>query len=343
MGKHQNKMLLLTIGNEDHASSRVRALQYTPLIKSELNFKVKWIPRVSTKSNSLFKKRVLNPLLKRIYTINRFIHVLFGSYDVIFIQKIFISGWIMRILARRATKIIFDFDDAIYLPDEEYSRNRIRTSAMIENADKVIVSTDFLVPFCEKHNIFPTVINSGVDAKRIVPIQKSESGIRIGWIGSAWTTDFLKIIQKPLAQLSNEFDIELYVVGAKPGFVMDGVNLRKSAWSLNQEAEQLASMNIGIMPLPESSYAEGKGGYKLLMYMSAGLPVIASPVGINKTIVEHGKNGFLASTEEDWYLALKTLVDDKNKRMQMGAINRQILIEKYSLEFCFTLLKDCIR
>jgi glycosyltransferase involved in cell wall biosynthesis len=103
-------------------------------------------------------------------------------------------------------------------------------------------------------------------------------------------------------------------------------------WSEGTEAEYLQSMDLGIMPLPKTHWAKGKCGYKLIQYMASRLPVIASPVGVNEEIVEHGVNGFLADSEEAWIRAVEHLVEDPALRHRMGVSGRRKVEEDFSLQ-----------
>jgi glycosyltransferase involved in cell wall biosynthesis len=103
-------------------------------------------------------------------------------------------------------------------------------------------------------------------------------------------------------------------------------------WSEETEAASIQAMDIGIMPLTDTPWARGKCGYKLIQYMACGLPVIASPVGVNTEIVEHGVNGFLATTDADWREALVMLLRDPDLRNRMGAAGRRKVEEQYSLQ-----------
>jgi hypothetical protein len=98
------------------------------------------------------------------------------------------------------------------------------------------------------------------------------------------------------------------------------------------EVSAIQSMDIGVMPLTDTPWARGKCGYKLIQYMACGLPVIASPVGVNKDIVEHGVNGFLAETDKEWCSAIETLLSDSELRRRMGAAGRKKVEESYSLQ-----------
>ena len=96
--------------------------------------------------------------------------------------------------------------------------------------------------------------------------------------------------------------------------------------------DAIQTMDIGVMPLPDTAWARGKCGYKLIQYMACGLPVVASPVGVNKEIVEHGVNGFIAESDEEWRSAIETLLSDADLRRRMGAAGRKKVEDSYSLQ-----------
>ena len=103
-------------------------------------------------------------------------------------------------------------------------------------------------------------------------------------------------------------------------------------WTEETEVSLIQSMDIGVMPLHNTDWARGKCGYKLIQYMACGLPVVASPVGVNKDIVEHGVNGLLAETDAEWRSAIKTLLADAELRRRMGAAGCRKVEEYYSLQ-----------
>jgi len=103
-------------------------------------------------------------------------------------------------------------------------------------------------------------------------------------------------------------------------------------WTEDTEVSLIQNMDIGVMPLPETPWTRGKCGYKLIQYMACGLPVVASPVGVNCEIVEHGVNGFLAETNEEWRSAVETLLSDADLRRRMGAAGRKKVEDSYSLQ-----------
>jgi glycosyltransferase involved in cell wall biosynthesis len=122
------------------------------------------------------------------------------------------------------------------------------------------------------------------------------------------------------------------------GLPMDSV-----PWSEQTEAQDIARLDVGIMPLVDAPFERGKCGYKLIQYMACGLPVVASPVGVNRQIVEHGVNGFLAETPEQWATALRTLCADPALRARMGAAGRRKVEQHYSLQVTAPRLVQILR
>jgi glycosyltransferase involved in cell wall biosynthesis len=341
--KYKLRLLMLTFGDWDHASSRERAVKYQPLLEANGRCKIYWIPRVSPRPKNLMNK-IFFPVAKRFLAIKRTAFLIFGHWDVIFIQRLFLARWMLRVLKKRRVPIIYDFDDAIYLDRPGQLRNQMQTIAMINSAAQVIVSSLELVPFCREHSFDPVVIPTPVDPDRIQPrqIDHGEDVFTIGWIGSPWTTPYLHGIASALKKVAHLRKIKLLIVGADPEFKLDGIPVIYESWSYGREPELLQKMSVGIMPLPDDEWARGKGGYKLLLYMSAGLSVVASPVGVNNEIVAHGESGFLAVTQEDWIKYLLQLCDDPDLRQQMGRAGREIVMKRFSRAVCFEKLQRCL-
>lgn len=341
MGKTK-RILMLTNGNADNASSRIRAIQYIPYFHAN-GYKVTLIPRVPEKSSRIFWRFFFFPLLKRWFYLKRVLFVRIFSWDLVFVQRTFLSESLLKSMRRRKIPMLFDFDDAIYL-NKQKPENGNKTALMIRYAEKVVVSTPFLEEFCKLNHQSPVVIPSPVETERIKPSEKSlDKIVTIGWIGSMWTSDFLKIVEKPLLQLTQKNSFRFLTIGTKPGFAIEGINHESREWSFHLENEQIGEMDIGIMPLPDTEWSRSKGGYKLLQYMSGGIPCVASPVGINRTIIKSGINGFLASTEEEWVDSLEKLITNADLRAEMGRQGRTDAVEHYSREVCFNKLLNVIR
>jgi glycosyltransferase involved in cell wall biosynthesis len=167
--------------------------------------------------------------------------------------------------------------------------------------------------------------------------------LTIGWIGSVWTTGFLEIVENALKRLAKTYSFIFLTIGAKSDYRIEGIVHESKKWSFDKENDQIAEMDIGIMPLPDTEYTRSKGGYKLFQYMSGGIPCVASPVGINSKIIKPGVNGYLASTENEWYGQLEKLINDPTLRNELGNNGRKDAIELYSREVCFEKLMILIQ
>ena len=339
--KSRKRMLMLTDGNIDNASSRIRAIQYIPYLQQN-HIQVSLIPRIPEKSSKLIWRYCFFPLLKRWYYFRRKGAIRFQQWDIAFIQRTFIDESELNRLNRKNVRIIYDFDDAIYINPRKPS-NREKTATMIKYADEVIVSTEFLNDFCVENHRNPFIIPTPIETDRIKPTIKSRDNIpTIGWIGSVWTTGFLTIVENPLKRLAETHSFRFLTVGAKPDYHIEGIDHISKPWSFNEENESIGEMDIGIMPLPGTDFARSKGGYKLIQYMSGGIPCIASPVGINRSMIRNGVNGFLASCEEEWFEQLEKLINNPALRSELGNNGRKDAIELYSREVCFEKLMKVI-
>lgn len=154
---------------------------------------------------------------------------------------------------------------------------------------------------------------------------------RIVWIGSPSTARYLQLLREPLQALAQDQPFILRVIGG--GAVdLPGVQVETVAWSEATEEADVGACDVGVMPLLDSPWEQGKCGYKLIQYMACGLPVVASGVGVNPEIVEQGDNGFLADTPAEWLDALRELLADASRRDVMGAAGRRRVEQLYCLQ-----------
>ena len=338
---NNKRMLMLTDGDIDHASARIRALQYIPYFL-DYGFRVSYIPRVSSRPSNLFARYFIFPVMKRWFTLKMFLFILLKHWDVVYIQRIFINSFLIKYLNNRSVHLVYDFDDAIYI-NPGRPTDEMKTRLMVSKANQVVISTDFLVPFCNSCGKTPAIIPSPIETDRLKPSKKPNSRIpTIGWIGSPWTSVFLTVVEKPLQKLAANHPFRFLTIGAAPEYRIDGVDHVARPWVFENENDDLGQMDIGIMPLPDTGFARMKGGYKLLQYFSAGIPCVASPVGINQTIVKQGENGFLAKNDEEWFEILEKLLLDVQLRSTLGKNGRKEAIESYSRDVCFQKLLSVV-
>lgn len=278
----------------------------------------------------------------------RFIKVLFSSrqYDYIFIHREAaplgppVFEWLLaKVLGK---KIIFDFDDAIWIPNVSESNKIARyvkcfwkIKRIVQWSYKVSAGNCFLANWASAYQLRDRVVVNPtcVDMEQKFSYIKEQDTKRlvIGWTGSHSTVKYLDILFPVLLELEKDWNFEFIVIcDRKPSFELE--SLRFVKWKEDTEIEDLLRMNIGVMPLIEDQWSEGKCGFKLIQYLSLGIPAVASPVGVNKTIMEQGVNGFLCSSAEDWKRALEKLMMDKELRSKMGAEGRKKMLSSYSTQ-----------
>jgi glycosyltransferase involved in cell wall biosynthesis len=245
--------------------------------------------------------------------------------------------WFIAKVLRK--KIIYDFDDAIWLPNTSVQN---RWAARLKWHDKVrwickwaykvSCGNAYLADYARQYNPNVRVLPTVVDTEGThYPRQKAPStSVTIGWTGSHSTLPYLQPLIPILQQLEREFDMEFIVIAnQQPEFALSG--LRYVPWNKETEIEDLAQIDIGLMPLPDDQWAKGKCGFKAIQYQAIGIPAVASRVGVNADIILDGESGFLADTPEEWLGALRTLIGNKALRQEMGGKGRQHIQANYSV------------
>lgn len=252
----------------------------------------------------------------------------------------FIEWIIAKVLKK---KIVYDFDDAIWLTDKttesplvKLIRWRSKVAKICKWSYKVSCGNDYLASFARKFNhhviVNPTTIDTeNLHTPDFSEIDKISKEITIGWTGSTSTLKYLNQIESALRTVQQKFKHVSFIVIADREPVLNIPVTKFTPWNKESEVQDLLKINIGIMPLPDDDWAKGKCGFKALQYLALGIPCIASPVGVNTRIIEHNKNGFLASTEADWIEYLSCLITNDTLRKQMGHAGRKKIIENYSV------------
>lgn len=240
-------------------------------------------------------------------------------------------------------KYIYDFDDAIWLPNFSDSNAKFqwikcywKVPSCIKWAHQVSVGNEYLAEYAKKYNpnvvVIPTTIDMENHHNRTIDYTAEK--IVIGWTGTLTTMNYIKDILPALQQLEDEFDFDFLVISNKqPDFQLKSLVYKE--WNKETEIEDLSKMNIGVMPLRDDQWSKGKCGFKALQYMSLGIPCVISPVGVNTEIVQNEVNGFLASDENEFYLALKQLISDKELRMKIGLKGQATIRNRYSTSVNF--------
>ena len=243
-----------------------------------------------------------------------------------------------RMLARCPIPLIYDFDDAVFLPDVSEANRRFwwlkspqKTATICRLSDQVIVGNDYLKRYALQFTSKVCVIPTTIDTECYRP--KASMEIRgtpiIGWSGSLTTSKHLRVIEPALQALRRSTPFRLKILG-DPQMRMRGLEIESREWVRQTEVEDLQSFDVGVMPLPDDAWARGKCGLKLLQYMALGIPAIASPVGVNAEIIQDGTNGFLATTPEEWVEKLGILLSQEAVRRRFAEAARQTVEERFA-------------
>ena len=269
------------------------------------------------------------------------------SFDFIFIHREaapagppVIEWWLAKVLKKN---VIYDFDDAIWLTDktdesriEKYLRCRGKVKWICRWSYRVSCGNKYLASYARQYTRTATIMPTTIDTVHMhttEPSSKMEKKIiTIGWTGSHSTLKYLQDIVPVLKSLELKYPhVETLVIADKnPELPLERFNFR--AWNKKSEIRDLAQVDIGIMPLPADDWTKGKCGFKALQYMTLEIPAVVSPIGVNSELIEHGKEGYLCNTLEDWFLHIEKLVLNGELRKRMGKQGRQKVIEYYSVE-----------
>jgi glycosyltransferase involved in cell wall biosynthesis len=259
----------------------------------------------------------------------------------ILVQRRLLSGWERCSLRRAARRLLFDFDDAVFLRDSYaaeglHDRRRLRRFAgMVGCADAVIAGNAFLAEHAARwasgHRVH--VIPTCVDPPRypLAEPARKGSGVELVWVGSSSTLQGLHAISPLLNEIGRSLSgLRLKLICDRFLQLRD-LPILPSRWTESCEAEEIARADIGISWLPDDLWSRGKCGLKVLQYMAAGLPVIANPVGVQVEMVRHGETGFLARTPAQWIEVVHQLAHDPALRHRLGRAGRRWVEAHYSV------------
>ena len=274
-----------------------------------------------------------------------------GDYHAAFVFReaaLLGNAWPERLVARRLP-LVLDFDDAIYLPNVSEANSwvlALKSTQKLANicrvARHVTAGNETLASYAASFSPHVTVIPSTIDTDAYrVPARAENPRPIVGWTGSTTTVAHLLAIEPALRALRGLVDYELRVIGAVAD--LPGLDVRSRPWRAETEVGDLAPVDVGLMPLPDDEWSRGKCGMKALQYMGLGIPPVVSPVGVNRTIVEDGANGFHAGTTGEWVDRIARLLRDPALRARIGAAARRTVEERYSARVEAPLLAAFLR
>jgi glycosyltransferase involved in cell wall biosynthesis len=271
-----------------------------------------------------------------------------SQFDIVFIyREMFPLGpaVVERLLAMRGRPaVVFDFDDAIFLPSVSDAnrliaalKNPRKVGSIIRHSDHVITGNEYLATYARRFNDNVTTIPTCVDTHRFAPPQnavphRAAALPVVGWIGSPTTASYIRALAPVLQRVNERHPFELRVSGAGRPMVVPGLTIENPAWSLDREVELFNTCDVGVYPLSDDEWSKGKCGFKAIQFMACGVPVVAEAVGVNREIVQDGVNGFLAATPDEWVEKLGRLLPDPELRRRFAIAGRRTVEARYSLD-----------
>lgn len=350
------KLVFFTRHEQLGASSRYRSLQYFDFLRA----KGHQVSQYHFFSDTYLRSRysggrpVVEVLRCYVFRLRAALMAAKDSDAVIIEKELFpyLPAFSERLLLRRNATLIYDYDDAIW---HAYERRRFgpfgalfagKIRKVVAGADHVVVGSHYLEAQIQAWggkavSLIPTTVPaSRYHGQGFATKKKAD----IVWIGSMSTGAHVQRIFPVLERLHRERGSKTRLIGFPrkliEGAVPDFVEI--VPWSAETELEMMASARVGIMPLPDEQFERGKCGFKLVQYMGVGLPIVASPVGENRHIVQNGTTGYLADSNDQWYERLSALLDDPELANRMARSGHERYNAMYSTEIAAQHLNDVI-
>lgn len=351
------KVLLLSKYPRMGASSRLRSLQYLPPLAAK---------GINVSVSALFDDKYLSELYSNgqrskrrsiiLYWKRLFVLLKAFQYDVLWIEyEIFpyLPAFAERLLRLLRVPYVVDYDDAVFHNYDRSGNLLVSTllgnkiDVVMQNACCVITGNEYLasrarMAGASRIELIPTV----VDSERYQGAKHSRKKTPIiGWIGSPSTERYVVEIRDALKKVCDATGARLVLVGATESVrkQLPGIPVDVMRWTEESESYHVSKMDVGIMPLENGPWEKGKCGYKLIQYMACGVPVVASPVGVNIDIVNDNGCGELAESMSEWAEYLIGILSSKPLRTKLGIAGRKAVEQKYSLQVQAPVLADVLR
>jgi glycosyltransferase involved in cell wall biosynthesis len=268
-----------------------------------------------------------------------------GKFDFIFLQREFtpLGPPFFELLITRIykLKIIYDFDDAIWITQKSIPTNIFskfkcewKIKYLCKWAHKISCGNNYLGEFAKTYNRNVIVMPTCVDTTNTHNIGKSNYGSDfpiVGWTGSHSTLPYLDLILPTIKRLQSDYKFGFIIICDRDP-LPDIKNYQFIKWNSTTEISDLLKIDIGVMPLTKDEWSKGKCGLKIIQYFALGIPAIASSIGVNSEIIDNEINGFLCTTEAEWEKAFISLLTSSSLREKMGKSGREKVEQFYSIK-----------
>ena len=339
-------------------TQRFRFEHYLPfLYERKLKYSyVTFVTEKDSKTLLLHGKNIQKLIIILIGIIKRlFLFLTIFKYDFVYIHREIIPigppifEWFLAKVLKK--KIIYDFDDAIWLSISSEANPKIakikctwKVSKICSYSHIVTVGNEYLgvyaKQFCNDVRVIPTVVDTEFYHNKVK--NQNEKPLTIGWTGSFTTLKYLNSVIPVIEKLKQRYEFDFLIIANKdPKFTTIDYNYLE--WDSDSEIKDLLKMNIGIMPLLDTAIELGKCGFKAIQYMSLGIPAVVSPIGANVKIVIDNENGFLATDFDEWYEKLEILLSSLELRNALGDSARNYIINNYSITSTKSMFLDLFK
>ncbi len=320
----------IVVGDLSGPSARHRALCYRPLLETQnVEMAVAEVP-----GGWFARRRFFNSL---------------AESDLVLLQRRLLKPGDMARLRRFSARLVFDYDDALpyHVSARGAERSRMRTrrfEAAVRAADLVIAGSESLAdlarPLSGNVRVIPTAIDT-----QLIPERSEEqdaSRVMLGWIGSAATLPYLEELAPALETIAEREPSACLRIVADATPEIPGMDVELRPWSEETEAADLSTFDIGLAPLTDDAWARGKCGFRLLQYMAAGVPAVASPVGAQATILVDGETGRFAKSPEEWAERVIELIRDRDAARTFGRAARMRAERAFSRRAWGPVFRDAL-
>lgn len=344
------RLLILTPNPVESASTRYRIAQYLPFL-ANAGITGTIAPFISTELFQEIYRPGLTPrkIAQLLDAVRQRFQLLLtaGQYEAVFISREIMTlgppllEWLFARVVR--LPLIFDFDDATWVSYSSPTYGNLvrlikppaKTSQIIRFSSAVIAGNRHLAAYASQYNPQVTIIPTVVDPTLFNP-QPRHAAPRnlpvVGWIGSHSTAQYLRLITNALASVGKRHPFIFRVIGAGREISLEGVRVENRSWQMETEFADFCDLDIGVYPIIADEWSAGKCAFKAIQYQAAGVACLASAVGMNREVIDSGRNGILVEDDEGWMAALEHLLTQPEIRRKMGDAGRESVIRHYSLQ-----------
>lgn len=213
---------------------------------------------------------------------------------------------------------VYDIDDNLMLVDPTnvpifniYNPIAADTAANVAAADVVTVSTQKLGDQLRHLNSNIVVLPNCLNGNWFAPLPPERPFV-VGWAGSMFHGNDFAGIPEQLREfhLANPW-VQFHTIGAD--YFGASIPRRVSGFQAMPNYHATLNFSVGIAPLQDTPFNQGKSGVKILEYGARAIPTIASSVGQYPELIEHGVNGFLMKEPSELSHYLTLMLDDETR------------------------------